>query len=363
MKNMESPGLKKAGIIALILVIIIIGCWELYLRSIGVSNTFDDNEPLWAYKRAQIYDEPERSTFFIGSSRIKFDIDLKTWEEVTGEKAVQLALVGTSPQLILKDLAEDKNFKGKLLVDGTEFILFSRDPGDQESAKKSIEYYKNWTPAQKASFYIDYLLQSNLVFLEQKKFSLNALLDQLTLPQRKGVMVFSGFPVGFEPTKFNRQNIMSDDFIKDTGRQQRVKEIWRKFGVVNKTLGPTGDTLNKIFADLKNSIDKIKDRGGQVIFLRPPSSGESREAEKVAYPRQIFWDNLLANTNTTGIYFEDYHEIAHFTCPEWSHLTPQDAIKFTRSLIKILEHKGWKFPNKQLTALNNINSNPFNHGF
>ena len=141
---MQAPDLKKAGILSLFVVLVIIGCWEFYLRSIGVSNSFDDNEPLWAYKRAQIYDEPERTTFFIGSSRIKFDIDLKTWEDVTGEKPVQLALVGTSPQLILKDLADDKKFKGKLIVDGTEFILFSRDPGDQESAKKSIEYYKKW---------------------------------------------------------------------------------------------------------------------------------------------------------------------------------------------------------------------------
>jgi hypothetical protein len=136
---------------------------------------------------------------------------------------------------------------------------------------------------------------------------------------------------------------MSDDFIKDTLRQNKVKEIWKKFGVVNKTLGPTGDTLNKIFSDLKNSIDKIKERGGQVIFLRPPSSGESREAEKVAYPRQIFWDNLLANTNSTGIYFEDYPEMAHFTCPEWSHLSPKDAIIYTKHLVKALETKGWKF--------------------
>jgi hypothetical protein len=343
---MESPNFKKAGILSLIVVLVIIGGWEFYLRSIGISNSFDDNESLWAYKRAQIYDEPERSTFFIGSSRIKFDIDLKTWEEVTGEKALQLALVGTSPQLILKDLAEDKNFKGKLIVDGTEFILFSRDAGDQESAKKSIEYYKKWTPAQKASFYIDYFLQSNLVFLEQKKFSLNGLLDQLPLTSRKGVVTFSGFPVGFEPTTFSRQNIMSDVFIKDNSRQQRVKDIWRKFGAVSTTLGPTGDTLNKIFNDLKNSIDKIKERGGQVIFLRPPSSGELREAEKIAYPKNLFWDKLLSYTNTPGIYFEDYPEMAHFICPEWSHLSPKDAITFTKLLIKILEQDGWIFPAK-----------------
>ncbi len=341
---MEATNLKKAGMLTLLLVLIAIGCWEFYLRAIGISFSFDDNEPLWANKRSEIYDQPERSTFFIGSSRIKFDTDLKTWEDITGERAIQLALVGTSPQLVLKDLANDKNFKGKLIVDGTEFILFSRDPGDQENAQKSIDYYKKWTPAQKASFYIDYVLQRNLVFLESKKMSLNALLDQLPVPGRKGVPVFSGFPIGFEPTTFDRQNIMSDDFIKDTGRQRQVKNAWIKFGVVSANPGIKGDSLQNIFKDLKTSIDKIKAKGGQVIFLRPPSSGEARAGEKIAYPRELYWDKLLTYTNTPGIYFEDYPEIAHFICPEWSHLSPQQAMVFTKKIIEILQkEKGWIF--------------------
>ncbi|MEO6538816.1 MAG: hypothetical protein ABIT07_09980 [Ferruginibacter sp.] len=357
---MEASSLKKAGILSLIVALIIMGCWEFYLRSIGVSNSFDDNEALWAYKRAQIYDEPERSTFFIGSSRIKFDIDLRTWKEVTGEKPVQLALVGTSPQLILKNLADDKNFNGKLIVDGTEFILFSRDPGDQESAKKSIEYYKKWTPAQKASFYIDYVLQRNLVFLESKKFSLNGILDLLTLAERKSVPVFRGFPIGFEPTTFDRQNVMSDDFTNDTTRQRQVKNAWIQFGAVSSTPGIKGDSLQNIFKDLKISIDKIKASGGQVIFLRPPSSGEARAGERIAYPRELYWNKLLQYTNTPGIYFEDYPEIANFECPEWSHLSRQQAVVFTKKIIEILQkEKGWVFNNKQTTSFNNINAKNF----
>ncbi len=352
---MKAPNLKQAGILALMIVVIVIGCWELYLRSIGISNSFDDNEPLWAYKRAEIYDRPENSTFFIGSSRIKFDIDLKTWEDETGEKPVQLALVGTSPQLILKDLANDKNFKGKLIVDATEFVLFTRDSGDQENAKKSIAYFKKRTPDQIASFYVDYVLQSGFVFLESKQFSLNTLLNKLPAGKRKGVdAAFSGFPIGFEPSSFDRQNIMSQDFLNDTGRQIIMKNNWRKFGLLDTTAGIRGDSLQNVFKDVKSSINKIQARGGVVIFIRPPSSGEMREAEKKAYPRNIYWDGLLAYTNNSGIHFEDYPEMTHFICPEWSHLSPKDAATFTKSLIKILEQKGW-FLHKQTTAFNNIN--------
>ena len=360
----EVSNLKKAGIIAVILVVLIITSWEFYLRSIGISFSFDDNEPLWAHKRSQVYDQPERSTFFVGSSRIKFDTDLETWEQQTGEKAIQLALVGTSPQIILKDLANDKNFKGKLIIDGTEFILFSRDPADQESAQKSVDYYKNWSPAQRASFYIDCVLQKNLVFLESKKTSLNALLDQLPIPERKGVPVFKGFPIGFEPTSFDRQNIMSDDFIKDTVRQRQVKNAWIQFGAVSSKPGIKGDSLLNVFKDLKSSIDKIKARGGQVIFVRPPSSGAAREGEKIAYPRELYWDKLLEYTNTPGIYFEDYPEIAGFECPEWSHLSQQQAIIFTKKIIQILRlEKGWKFSNQQTTVIDILTTKTFSHGF
>ena len=102
---MDSAHLKKAAILTVLLVITSIGSWELYLRYHGIGISYNDDAPLWAYKRAQIYDKPEQSTFFIGDSRIKFDIDLPTWEKITGEKAIQLALVGTSPQLILKNIS------------------------------------------------------------------------------------------------------------------------------------------------------------------------------------------------------------------------------------------------------------------
>jgi hypothetical protein len=53
---------------------------------------------------------------------------------------------------------------------------------------------------------------------------------------------------------------------------------------------------------------------------------------------------MLSYTETQGIHFKDYPGIANFICPEWSHLTPGDAVVFTREFIKILkEEKGWKF--------------------
>jgi hypothetical protein len=66
--------------------------------------------------------------------------------------------------------------------------------------------------------------------------------------------------------------------------------------------------------------------------------------ENKGFPREKYWERILTTTNTAGVYFADYPAIDHFACPEFSHLSPADAIVFTKNFIRILsEEKGWKF--------------------
>lgn len=348
---MEALNLKKAGILAVLLTIITIGSWELYLRNKNYPVSFNDDESLWSTKRKQVYKPTNDETIFIGSSRIKFDLDIPTWEKSTGEKAIQLSMGGTSPRPFLNDLANDKKFKGKLIIDITEGSFFSRNKNRLEkTSTEFVEYYKKWTPAQRFSSYIDYLVESGFVFLEKNKFSLNALLDDLPVINRKGVFVRSVFPKGFSMNTSQRQSFMIEEFLKDTLQQKRQQKNWAQGAGANfnKIPGISGDTLLTVFKEVKNDIDRIKARGGQVLFVRTPSSGAYLDIEKINYPRQKFWDALLAYTHTPGIYFEDYPETAHFVCPEWSHLNPTDAVIYTKALINILEkEKGWVFPHKK----------------
>jgi hypothetical protein len=61
------------------------------------------------------------------------------------------------------------------------------------------------------------------------------------------------------------------------------------------------------------------------------------------YPRKKYCDDLLTYTNTQGIHFQDYPETSNFICPEWSHLSLNDAVIYTKHLVKALEAKGWRF--------------------
>ena len=320
-------------------------CWELYLRSKGTKIAYDDGPPLWTNKRDMVYQSADKTTVFIGSSRIKFDLDIDTWQRETGTKAVQLAVEGSTPIYALENLADDENFKGKLIIDITEIVFFSNgSPRDAETLK-NINYFKERTPAQRASFPINYAMESQFVFLDKEALSLNALLDNLELPNRKGVFVMPVFPMDFDRNTFNRQSKMSDRFLADTSLPNKVKNIWNFFRELGKTAPPfTDENLLAILNRTKTAVDKIKARGGEVLFVRTPSSGPLLQGEKMGFSREKYWDRLLAYTNCPGIYFEDYPELNHFECPEWSHLSPQDAIAFTKGFIKILnQEKGWQF--------------------
>jgi hypothetical protein len=194
---MNNPSLAKAGILTFILVATSVMSWEFYVRSKGFDTSYDDEGGLWSHKRDMVYEPADQSTVFIGSSRIKFDLDINYWENVTGSHAIQLACVGSTPIPVLQNLADDEKFKGKLVVDVTEILFFSDAPPNRQTPDKNLKYYKERTPAQQAGFQVTRFLESNLAFLDKDRLSLNAKLSKLQIPNRPGVFEFPLFPDGF----------------------------------------------------------------------------------------------------------------------------------------------------------------------
>lgn len=347
---MNNSSLVKAGIMTLVLVTASLASWEFYLRSTGLTIAYDDDEGLWADKRDKVHEPADKATVFIGSSRNKYDVDIPTWKKLTGEDVIQLSCVGSTPIPVLDNLANDTKFKGKLVVDVTEILFFSTAPPNLDRPAKRIEWYKKRTPAQWFSFKVNHVLESQFVFLDKDFYSLNALIDRTKIPSRPGVFVFPDFPEGFELTSFDRQNHMSDQFVADTNRQNQVKGVWAFLRKISLEPPASGSKLDSILNVVKTDVDKIKARGGQVLFIRTPSSGPFLMGEKMGYPRDKYWDRLLATTGCDGVYFEDYPATAHFVCPELSHLKPSDAVIYTTSLVDIIQkEKGWVFPHKPLS--------------
>ena len=59
--------------------------------------------------------------------------------------------------------------------------------------------------------------------------------------------------------------------------------------------------------------------------------GGERE-EKLA-PEAATWGRLLRENQVAAIHFAEHKELSAFECPEWSHLSADDSVAFTRRLL------------------------------
>ena len=53
------------------------------------------------------------------------------------------------------------------------------------------------------------------------------------------------------------------------------------------------------------AVDRIRARGGEVVYVRWPSAGGYVPHETRTAPRERVWDPLLRVTNAIGVHFED----------------------------------------------------------
>jgi hypothetical protein len=104
---------------------------------------------------------------------------------------------------------------------------------------------------------------------------------------------------------------------------------------------PGDELLERIVAETRRDIEKIRARGGDVVFVRAPSAGPLLERENRNTPREVTWDRLLRETGSFGIHFEDYPDMHGLDVPEWSHLSRESATRFTRAYVDVLLSEGY----------------------
>src|SRR5712672_3925089 len=95
-------------------------------------------------------------------------------------------------------------------------------------------------------------------------------------------------PRRFSRSDFSRQSSETPELLKDTSLQNAVISYWAVSASRNKSKPIKGDTLEAFFKQLKNSMDKIRARGGKIMIIRPPSNGAVLMRENSLYPRDQY---------------------------------------------------------------------------
>jgi hypothetical protein len=330
--------------IAVVVTIIVIAAtagWELHCRSLGYAPTLNDNEDLWIMARRRV--EPE-SIVIIGDSRAWFDCDLDEFQEGLGKRPIQLAMAGSTTYPALADLADDKNFHGTIICSFVPMLFFA-PPGSppMERAEKGVKRYHNQTPAQRVSEYFGMWLEEHVAFLKPDDLSLEGFLNQLPIPNRPGARVPTTFPPYFQTEDRERRARMWEKCAEPGSElAKRIQQIWiplftppppPSYIPPDVFMAKIKEGIQQRFADTVAAIEKIRARGGKIVFVRFPHSGGLKELEDKIMPRQQSWDPLLQMTHAPGIYYSDFPELSGFDCPEWSHLTAGDSVEFTKRLV------------------------------
>ncbi len=324
------------GAVALVVSLVVVAGWEAACRSWGYGPSRDDTPEFWAEHRDRAVGD---ALVVIGSSRVLFDLDLPTLERGMGRRPVQLAVVGSSPRPFFADLAGDESFRGTLIVGVTPNLYFVPGGPLLEKAEKWVKERSARSPSRRASATLYAPLDRRLAFLNPEDLTLGAMLRELPIANREKSAIPPRLPPYIGGLDDDRQLRMSERLARDPAFQERIKGIWKPLLQAAPPMAP--EVLAKLrdqhVAESAEWVRRIRSRGGKVVFVRPPSTGWFREFEQQTVPTAGYWGELLAGTEAPGIHFEHHPSLAGFDCPEWSHLTAEDAVRYTEALVPLLK--------------------------
>lgn len=316
---------QQIWVIALSIVIVAICVWEIIWRLQRFEPSLNDDAQLWISVRKAIPKNDRQAMVLIGSSRMQLDIDTQVFKKILNKPTFQLAIDGTSPLPVLSHLATDETFQGTVICDINEANLISKPAPNIADQWVKQYHYSKFTDE------FEFLLRSFV----QKTFVFR-------LPELQPVNIWNTIqnekrlPLPFYLTLYPDRFKAGDYLLlnKDPNysiaahyniRFNHHKEMYQGLLPVDQNIFQTNLNL------IKTDVEKIQKRGGNVIFVRFPTSGGVLELDEQHLPRSQYWDVFAQQIPAKFIHFKD-HPSLQYNLPDGSHLDFRQAIPFTKTL-------------------------------
>lgn len=337
----EKPWSKIVLISALMLVVAI-SAWELLARKMyHTAGTYQTTyENMWAEERSKLDRPNDIKVVLVGSSRVLWGFDFHIIKKYMGTQPLQLALPGTGPALFVKDIIDNTNFDGLLIVGVAPFLFNRMDEG--YFGKGAIDAYKHQSPSQYTGAKIQDFISDYVAFLDDA-FSLRELLERYTnLPVREGA-----------------KDLMSEEWKLGNNYKERLTEMWapvEKVGSFDNTqitnfwspgLKRPPPSAEKIKEMAKISIDyykpllkKLRARGGDIFFVRMPSAGEYLKFDLKTDYYNNMWKPMIKGLNVAAINAMDFPALStELDIPEWSHLSRKSQDIFSNIITDYIDRE------------------------
>jgi hypothetical protein len=295
---------------------------ELGWRARGHGPMPNDNVQHWSVAKAQVGNSPD-VLVLAGSSRFHGGLRVGEFAALNPARTVvQLSVSGGSPLSVLAHLSADANFRGVVLCEVIPHHYFTdighREPWPGLAHRPYSSRWEDWLHVQASR---QFTLMNPAVKLDRVFLSL---LTSGTLP-------------GPMQMEMNERRELSVDYGR-TNLEEALANgavAYQRFGKVLE-----GSALKERIFWINAQVERIKQRGGRVIFFRMISSGRILAVEEDRFPDPIYWAALTAGVGAPAIHFREIPALGGFNCPEGAHLDRQDAAPFSRALAVDLRQRG-----------------------
>ena len=343
------PTLGRSALLAILVTVILMVAWEAWVRSEGVEPAYRNSDSQWVEQRRRINNGAGDGWVFTGSSRVLFNMQLSAWERLDTRRPLQLALEGTAPVAVMEGLADDDDFTGKLVVGVAPGLFFS----GYEYRRSAIDRFEKESPTQWFGHKVSVLAEPYLAFYNYD-FAFPTIIRRQPVPARDGV-VFDLDVRKLSNMERDRNTRLWDKLVYDEEYRELARKIWAQNWMPLADLPPP--VQEKLLEARQKQLDraiaateKLQAKGVEVVFVQMPYEGHYATSEIDIAPRDQTWDVLLERTGALGLHFQDHEEMQGYYLPEWSHMTGEEADRFTEALYGLVQ--------RELAAREAVGGNP-----
>lgn len=323
---------------ALVAAALVLGGIEGAWRLSGGRPMVEDRPDLWRSVRDRASDAGSKALVLAGLSRISFAIDPAILSAACqGREVFNLAVGGEYPLPVLEDLARDPRFTGTALVSlDVEAFL-------EPEAHPNAAVYSTLPPPAGLPRFLASAEASTRSFLEAR-------LCIASHPYRArrvvGDLLRGRWPRAWWMTMTPERSMIfddptatfsePDDQVRAPGRLGPVDRFSDLERLALDPAAPAGAPpwWSRV-EDAAGWVERIRARGGRVVFLRMPDRLEVLRAQDPATDRRPLWRAAVRRLGAPAFHHADHPDLAGFPRRNWLHVHAENRAEFSRALLGI----------------------------
>jgi hypothetical protein len=292
-----------------------LGGLEVIARQGGVEPAYEPSPRLWSYWAKRV---DQADVVLLGTSKSQLALDPAAVADDYDASVVNLAVNGADPAPMLKFVADSTSFDGLAIVGFSHVAYFVGKTSWDERASRYLAYHQGQAWSEGLENAVRFWVQGHLSLVQPQ-------VEPFNLVKR---LLQGGLPHPFYvTTEFDRWQRADyrDGYDVPAEKDPKAAPVLRD-----------PEELDATLRGLAKSVRKIRERGGEVVFVRHPSSGA-----QLAYEDQHFAGLEQRFASATKAQVIDFRQVpgATFECGDGIHLDFRDSGPYTRALFAELARR------------------------